>query len=116
MSKLNSITYGGALPGGAAAIRYRTAGDNGVLGTRQQADAAPQPASACTGAYGNARYVWLDITLDDSTTAVFPDSSLASLTDITVDYSPTRPSPDQRLRGGKTLVNGNLSPLDTCGS
>lgn len=116
-SKINGVMYDGTIPGGIASISYRTAGDNGIFGTAKNADESPQePATVCTGSYGNGRYVLINIVLDDTAAAVLPDTERATLSSITVSYSPTRPAPDVRLHGGKTLIDGNQSALDTCGN
>jgi hypothetical protein len=43
-------------------------------------------------------------------------SSHASLTDLTLTYasSAERPEIDDRLKGGKSFVDGVQKPLDTC--
>ncbi len=114
LGRIVGIGYGGTLPGGAVQISYRTAEEDGVFGDLKSAQ-FPGFAEACIGAFGNARYVWLTVSLDDATSGTFGDSNPATLTDITVTYSPIHPEVEYRLGGGKTLISGNLSPLDTCG-
>lgn len=114
LGRIVDISYGGTLPGGSVQIGYRTAEEDGVFGELKNAQ-FPGFAEACIGAYGNARYVWLSVSLDDATNGTFGDSNLATLTDITVTYSPIHPETDYRLQGGKTLITGTLSALDTCG-
>ncbi len=114
LGRVINITYNGVLPGGALQINYRTAETNGVFGELKNVQ-FPGFGDACVGAFGNARYVWLSAILDDATNGTFGDSNRAHITDISVVYSPVRPDVDYRLNGGKTLITGTLSPLDTCG-
>jgi hypothetical protein len=57
------------------------------------------------------RYVYVSLTLDDSMSAVFPDSALTptSITDLMLYY---RPAPAKRLRGGKTFTGERERGLD----
>ncbi len=112
---LTGVTYSGTLPGGNLQINYRTASDDGVFGSLKNVQ-YPGLADACTGIYGAARYVWLSIALDDSERSAFGDGGPANLTDISLVYSPMHPDPQYRLHGGKSLIAGVKSPLDTCGS
>lgn len=111
---ITKVAWNGQLPGGGLQVSYRVAGDDGVFGSLGTVAAAQSASSPCVAPYGDGRYIWLSVALDDSTTATFPDTSRAYLTDITVSYGSSRPTPDIRLRGGKTLQNGIRSPLDTC--
>lgn len=111
---ITGITYTGTLPEGST-VTYRIANSNGVFGTRM-------PASSVSGGSCNepdtvTRHIWVHIRLDNSMTAVFPDtgSMRASLDSLTVNYEPIHPAPNIRLHGGKTLQeNTGLTPLDTC--
>ena len=71
----------------------------------------PTATTSC-GVNGNGRYVWLDIDLDDSETATFPDvsSNHTTLSQVQLYYHVGTAS---RLRGGQSLINGDLTPLDT---
>ena len=107
--KITGITYNGSVADGDVAINYRTAGANAVFGnTMQLSDLSGSGggASACPLPSELARYIWISVTLG-------PDDYL---TDLTVSYSSIHPSPDIRLRGGKTLQQSQgLSAFDTCG-
>ena len=102
-----------------ATITYRAAGSNGVFGSSALASAV-SGTGGCAGNLQNTRYVLLMVTLDDSyglgSGGAFPDinGTNASVTDLTVNYSPVHPAPNIRLRSGQTLQQGNLSALDTC--
>jgi len=52
------------------------------------------------------RFVFVDVTLDDTQSATFPDSSGSPATLNEVDMY-FHPSPDRRLRGGKTFTDMN---------
>lgn len=114
-----SIAYNGVLPGGNAAISYRAASASGVFSSYGSSTAIAG-AIGCIGAATNTRYLLVMVALDDSygqgTGGSFPDSAgtNANLTDLTVNYNPSHPAPNIRLRTGQTLQQGNLSPLDTC--
>jgi CYTH domain-containing protein len=112
---LTTITYTGTLPGGLGAISFATAAAAGTF-------SAQALASSLTGSNGasNIQYVWVFFTLDDSQVGGFADSiatTNANVTSFTINYTLpgcTHPAPGVRLRGGKTLINGVLTPLDTC--
>lgn len=114
-----SLTYNGVLPGGNAAISYRAADASGVFSSYGSSTAIAG-AIGCIGAATNTRYLLVMVEVDDSygqgTGGSFPDSAgtNANLTDLTVNYNPSHPAPNIRLRTGQTLQQGNLSPLDTC--
>lgn len=108
------ITYTGVLPEGSA-VTYRIANSNGVFGT--QLPASSVPSGNCNEPDTVTRHIWVRVVLDDSMTAVFPDTGgmRASLDSLTVSYEPTHPAPNVRLHGGKTLQEDTgLTPLDTC--
>lgn len=117
---VTGITYNGTIPNGASAVTYRAAGNNGVFGSALNANAA----SGSTGCLGNTtytRYLFVSVTLDDTTGqgssgGSFPDGANAPayVTDFTINYNPVHPAPNIRLRGGQTLRSGGLSALDTC--
>lgn len=110
-ANITGITYNGT----RSIVAYRAANTNGVFGARTPASSTP--ASNCHETQAITRQVWVSVVLDDSSSAVFPDSSgtRASLSDLTISYNAIHPEPDIRLHGGKTLINGDLSGLDTCG-
>lgn len=114
-----SVTYSGLLPTGNAAITYRAAGSNGVFGSSATASSVAG-SIGCVGTTTNIRYLFISVTLDDSTGqsggGSFPDTAgtNANLALLTTNYNPTHPTPAIRLRAGQTLQQGNLSPLDTC--
>lgn len=121
LSKVSSITYNGnftngTLPG-LSPISFKSAKANGdffdsTLSTSINTSGAP----CATTNPAFTRYIRIDVTLDNTTSSAFADTSdfQSYLSDFTINYSPVHPSPDQRLRGGKTLQDGNLSALDTC--
>lgn len=114
LGRIIGISYGGLLTDGVLQISYRTAENDGVFGDLKNTQ-YPSLADACTGAYGNARYIWLSVSLDDTMIGTFSDSKFGAITDVTVNYSLLHPDVDYRLNGGKTLISGTLSALDTCG-
>jgi hypothetical protein len=59
-----------------------------------------------------ARYVWFRLTIDESQSAVFPDTG-ASVSDIRIRYSTAHPSPDIRLRAGAFFEDNLEQPFDT---
>ncbi len=117
-SSIAGISYNGVLPDSVKSIDYRTAGSDGIFGATYNASSPPSPGGGdpCSGTYGSGRYVWLSVTFNDTSTAVFPDSSgtPANITDMTIDYLPLRAAPNQRLMHGKFFSSETLQPLDTC--
>jgi hypothetical protein len=122
---IKSITYNGNLPNsiapGLSPISYRPAASNGVFNSSMTYTNVPVGANACdTTSTSYTRYLLITVTLDDSsgggTGGIFPDANgtNANLTDITVTYTPVHATPDIRLRAGKSLQQGSLTPLDTC--
>jgi hypothetical protein len=68
----------------------------------------------CSVATNLAEYTWLELTIDDTTTFTFPDTSTytsnhTTITGLTEYY---HPASGQRLRGGATFTGGNLQSLD----
>ncbi len=108
LNKFTGITYNGTLPGGALQINYRTAGEDGVFGSSYNVGRPPSPEGPCIGTYGTGRYIWLSITLDDTS------GINSTITDITTIFESVHPAANIRLHGGKTLQSGTLSALDTC--
>jgi hypothetical protein len=97
-------------------MQYKIAGTNGVLGSSSAATVGTgsEPPGVCT--QGSDQYVWISMTLDDSNGSIYTDSSGANITDIHVYYgASSRPTPPQRLHGGKFFTSEVLQPLDTCG-
>jgi hypothetical protein len=109
LNKFTGITYNGTLPGGALQINYRTAGEDGVFGSSYNVGRPPSPEGPCIGTYGTGRYIWISLTLDDTS------GINSNITDITTIYESIHPAANIRLHGGKTLQSGTLSALDTCG-
>ncbi len=109
INKFTGITYGGTLPGGTLQINYRTAGTDGVFGSSYNVGRPPSPEGPCIGTYGTGRYIWISLTLDDTS------GITSNITDITAIYESIHPATNIRLHGGKTLQSGTLSALDTCG-
>ncbi len=121
MSKISSITYNGqftnsTLPG-LTPVTFSSAKANGeFFSSTLSTDVNPSGAPCDTTNPAFTRYIRIDVTLDNTISSAFADSSdlQSYLSDLTINYSPVHPSPDIRLRGGKTLQDGTLSPLDTC--
>jgi N-acetylneuraminic acid mutarotase len=119
-STVSSITYNGTLAGGTAAIAYKGALGSGAFTLSGTANNITTTGT-CSGSLAGMRYVWVFITLDDSTGnggngGVFADGTgtNANLTDFTVNYSSYHPSPNIRMRNGLTMQSGTLGALDTC--
>ncbi len=115
VGRLINISYNGNLPGGAVNLTYRTTETAGAYDNAVQNAQYPGFAEACHGVYGSARYVMITATLDDTRSATFGDAAQAYVTDLSLTYAPAHPDVNYRLNGGKTLIGGTLSPLDTCG-
>lgn len=121
LAQVSSITWNGKLANsyapGAAPVRFRSARDDGSFGTLVPSGSIIPGGAPCqTADPAYARYVLVDVALDDSIMGglASDNTTNAYLTDLTINYSPTHPTPETRLRGGKTLQDGTLSPLDTC--
>lgn len=121
---ITSITHGSnelfnIMSPGSSPITYQTANVNGIFGNPVSSTSiTPNPNPCDTSSHTYTRYVKILATLDESDRHGVPDSNFnnlrANLTEIIVGYEPSRPSPDVRLHGGKTLIEGDLGPLDTC--
>ncbi len=77
-----------------------------------------QSADACdTSSASYARYILISVTLDDTFGSGFADviGAPSHATNITVDYTPSRAKPNERLAHGKFFQDDTLQPLDTCG-
>jgi len=104
-----------------AAVTYRAAGSNAVFGSTGQTSSV-SGSNGCLGNATGTRYVWVSITLDDSsgmgTDGTFPDAAgtSANVASFTINYNVVHAAPNIRLRGGKTLQSGSLGVLDTCGA
>ena len=125
MSTITSITYNGTLPNGVAPgvvpITYQTLGSSGAFGTANPYTYIAPTANGCdTTSQSFTRYIRITIVLDDSSGGgaggMFADANgtNANSTDVTINYRPIHPAPNIRLRAGRFLQQGNLSPLDTC--
>ena len=116
VTNVSSITYTGSLPNGVADLKFRSAGSNGIFG----ADTSLSSLGGTCATSVSARYIWLSVSMSDSTTAVYRDalSTHSSLQDITLTYGSSGSSsgvnPGERLHGGKFFDNTEvLQPLDT---
>lgn len=112
-----SIAYGGTLPnGGLANVSYRAANSGASYGSSQAASSLPGVITGCVGAV-DTMYVQLSAALDDTYTAVYPDtnSTAANITDATVNYQSSRAPTNQRLMHGKFFTGEAQQSLDTCG-
>ena len=116
---INSITYNGILPG-MGSIAYIAYSANGTsVASGRSSDGNSIIGSACSTTVSSAAYLFLTVTLDDTTNGggVYADASstsIANVTDITITYEPAHPLPMVRLRHGQMLQSGALSALDTC--
>ncbi len=104
------VTYNGTLPiDSLSSITYKTTDSSGTF----------NDSGTCMGSGATiGGYVYITITLDDSTTSTYPDmdATQANITDFTLSYNAVHPAPSIRLHLGKTLQGGStLTPLDTCG-
>ena len=68
-------------------------------------------SDGCGNTDNLAEYIWVDVTLDDSQTATFPDiyGNHTTITGIRIYY---HPASSMRLRGGATFLGGSLQSLD----
>ncbi len=111
-STLNSITMNGISPPGQNILMFKTAGADGIYGAWKSSNSlAGAPIS-------NVKYIMLRASLDDSgSSSIFSSLGRTSLSDITVDYTPTVVTgltPDNRLRQNKYFdSSGVLQPLQT---
>ncbi len=121
VSRITGITYNGRLENsyspGLSPITFRSATGSGQFfpSTFSTAiTAGTVPCDTSNPAY--TRYLQVEVRLDNITSGAFADSSSfqSYISDLTVNYVPVHPSTDVRLRGGKSLVEGNLTAHDTC--
>lgn len=121
VSRVTSISYDGKLENsyspGLSPITFRSATGSGeFFASTLSTDitAGTVPCDTANPAY--TRYLQIDARLDNITSSAFADSSdfQSYLSGLTVNYVPVHPSTDVRLRGGKSLVEGNLTAHDTC--
>ncbi len=108
------VYYNGTLPFGSSVI-YKVAPSSGAFGAITSAvqGTGSEPTPMC--GLGDIYYVQLMATIDDSTTATFPESTAGNVTDFTVYYRlSATPPPNLRMTGGKWFYNEQPRPLDTC--
>ncbi len=112
-----SITYNGtARISGSTTVSYQIAGSDGAFGTLTTAGTITPPS--CALSTTNTRYVWINVTLDDSLAAAFSETTAnnaANVTDITFNYNYGRAPANLRMHGGKYFAVNTQTPLDTCG-
>jgi hypothetical protein len=109
-----SVYYNGSL-GDGSSVRYKVAPSSGVFGGTSSATqgTGSEPTPLC--GLGTIYYVEMMITLDDSTTAVFGDENISSVTDSTIYYRiNATPPPNLRLNGGKWFYSETQQALDIC--
>lgn len=112
---VRSITYNTASD--AVTVSYRYATSTAAFTSQTPASAsAVAPTGTCTGNAQQAHYLQLIVAVDDSNTASYGETTGSAITDLTVSFYYTHPTPQIRLRGGQQLQVGELTPLDTCGS
>ncbi len=112
---VTGVGYGGVLPGGTGSIAYQQAGSDGILGTRYYANSLTG-SSSNTCIAGNTRYMFVIVTINDSTRATLPDedSSNSYISHLAVNYAQAHADTDKRLAHGKYFEYETLQPLDTC--
>lgn len=110
---ISNISYSGTLPGGKVNINYRLAPSTGVFGATQSAAGF---TNTCT-AGGTTRFVYINVSLDETKDAAFLAATTANIQDLTVNFSSSAGGgvlPVERLKFGKTLQQATgLSGLDT---
>jgi hypothetical protein len=107
LSTLNSIVMNGFTPPGQGVLMFRTAGTNGVYGSWQS------PSVLSGAPISDVQYVMYKIGFDDSQgTAYDTTTNRSSVTDVTLDYTPTVTlTPENRLRHDKYFdASGVLQP------
>lgn len=123
-ANINSINVNGLVPAssvspGASQITFRSSleGNAWRAGYVPTSSITPGVTTCDSSSATYARYVLVAVTLDDTYGTGFADASgtPANISDITLDYTPAHPLPNQRLARGKSLIEGQLKPLDTCG-
>lgn len=110
------VYYNGLLPPGSS-VTYRVAPSSGAFGAITSAvqGSGSEPTPLC--GLGTIYYVQLMATINDTTTAVFPDAdgTAGNVTDFTVYYRlNATPPPNLRMTGGKWFYNEMQRELDTC--
>lgn len=112
-----SITYNGtATITGSTTVTYQTAGSDGAFGSLATAGNITPPS--CALSTTNIRYIWVNVSLDDSLAAAFSETTTnnaANVTDITFNYNYGRAPTNLRMHGGKYFAGNTQTPLDTCG-
>lgn len=123
LSKISSIIYNGQVINsyapGASPVSVQSVKSNGDYFSALPSSNINPGSDTCDAtnpAY--TRYVRVSITLDNTTSSLYADTSAyqAYLSDLTVNYTPVHTSPDTRLAHGKYFQNESLQPLDTCGA
>jgi len=111
--QLNSVANSGTGGGNNLTIGYKTACVNTLssLNTLTSSGSVGGTYSTSSPIYG--RYIWANVSIDDSQSATFPDTgSGTQITDLTYDFT-LRASPDLYMRGGKSFFAETEQPLDT---
>lgn len=116
---ISGITFNGKLPGNYDSLRYQVAENDNVFGAPRAISSTGQGSGTCPTGINFGLSVRVSANIDDrGDAAAFPDiqnTSSQNLQDFTINYVANgHPFPDIRLRGGKSLQTGYLSPLDTC--
>lgn len=114
-AKLGIAATGGIINGNVT-VRYATANSSSVLfGANGSAGVTPtEPATLRALDLASvdrklAKYVWIELIIDDGPSAIiFPDSA-TNIINITMYY---HPNTAKRLRGGKTFQDHKLKSLD----
>lgn len=113
-TEVAGVYYNGLLNGDSS-VTYRVAPNTGIFSSSTPATNGngSEPTPLC--GLGSIYYVHFVVTLNDSTTATFPDSGVGNVTDITTYYRlSATPPPNLRLTGGKWFYQEQPRPLDTC--
>ena len=113
---LTNESYVGTIASGAGSLSYNAAGANAIFGGNKNPRDLAAQATICVG--GVTNYVYLQLILDDSYSASYPDVAgfTSSLSSLTATYSAGyRPPPQTRLRMGQSFVSEIIQPFDTCG-
>lgn len=113
----NSATDSIAPTSSRATFRSALDGGSWRSGTVKITDISQNTDTCDTSSLSYARYILVSVTLDDTYGLGFADAagSPAHIAGITVDYTPNRAEPNQRLARGKFFKEGSLQSLDTCG-
>lgn len=108
------VHYNGSF-GEGSTVQYKVAPSSGVFGSASSATqgSGSEPTPLC--GVGAIYYVQVNVQLNDTTNAIFGDSSLSNVTDITTYYRLNAiPPPNLRLNGGKWFYSETQQPLDIC--